>query len=482
MKQSKLTGAISLTVAQGVVLMLGYVTHLWIGRALGPAPYGVYGIVLSLQTIVGLFLTHGVPSAISRFVAQSEEHAQSILAQAIKIQAVLAIALALTTAAASPLIAYLLNDMDLVGYILFIALVIFLQAFYPIYVQFFSGMHFFNKQAALTTLYAIAKLGGAITLLYFFGVYGALAGFAIGGIVAAIIGWKWTKKVGGKTQTKLPLKKFLSFAGTYVLILVGLQILMSLDLFMVKSMLQNDADAGYYNAAVTLSRISFFLLQALTFIMLPSVSALTKPGADAKKAASFISDTLRYLIILIIPSVTLAAATSKELIILFYTETFIPAAPVLTILIIGIGSIAFYLVLASIIAGAGKGKIGTAITFGLIILSAVLGSFLIPKYGMMGAAWQTTITGIIGLVILSGYTFRTFSIPLPIRSTINVIIATAIAVAPTYLWKASPILLPLQLIFLLGVYVVALFILREITTADRKLAASIHPKLSWIAK
>ncbi len=484
MKQSRLTGAISLSLAQAVVLMLGYVTHLWIGRVLGPAAYGVYGIVLSIQTIVGLLITLGVPAAASRFVAQREQSAQPILKQLLLVQMGVAATIAIGTVIISPLITRLLRDASLMPYLWVVAAVVFFQAFYPIYVQFLSGIHRFNRQASLTALYAVAKLAGAIILIYSFGVFGALIGFAVGGIAAAIIGFIWTRGIGGQEPYRIPNKELLSFAGSYVLMMFGLQILMSLDLFMVKSMIGDDVSTGYYNAAVTLSRIPYFLLQGLSFILLPSISALTKTGESHDKAASFVRDVIRYLIALILPSIALAAATSRELVSLFYSRTFAPAAPLLTVLIVGLGALAFFLLLANLVAGAGKTKIPMYLAGGMIGISFVSGLFLISHHGLIGAAWQTTIASTIGFVILAWYTFRTFRIPLPVRTTINVIIASTVAVLPTYIWKVGNFMLPIQYILLGIVYIVCLLILKEITPADRGRLQSIHPLvarlLSWI--
>lgn len=479
-KQSRLTGAISLSIAQAIVLLLGYVTHLWIGRVLGPAPYGIYGIILSVQTIFGLLITLGIPAAVSRFVAQHEESAQSILRQSVRLQALIAAIVALISLALSPLLSYLLGDKSLLPYLAFVAPIIFCQALYPIYVQFLSGTHLFHRQAALTSLYAIAKLAGAISLIYVFRLYGALGGFALGGITAGLIGWWWTRRVGGRQAFALSKKDLLSFAGLYVLTLAGLQVLMSIDLFMVKAILHNDVVAGYYNAAVTLSRIPYFLLQGLSFILLPSVSALTKPGHDSQKAARFIRDALRYLIALIVPSVALASATSRELVKLFFSTEFLPAAPTLTILMIGLGALAFYLLLANIAAGAGKAKVAFLVTLLMIGVSSVIGYFTIPTWGLIGAAWQTTIAAVIGFAILAMYTFRTFNIPVPARSTINIVIATAIAVAPTYFWKAGSIMLPVQYLLLYSLYAACLYVIGEITADDRRLVASVHPSLRWL--
>ncbi len=473
MKQSKLTGAIALTGAQAIVLFLGFIIHPLIGRMLGTAEYGIFGVVLAFQTIFGIILTLGVPSAVSKFVAQNTEYAQSILRQALKIQIIIGFCISSLVVLLSPGISYLLQDRSLLKYFIFIAGVIFLQGLYPVFVQFLSGMHRFNKQALLTSVYAVAKLIGAISLIYFFRLYGALSGFAVGGITAALLGWYWTRNIGGTKPYAIHLKSFLSFAGMYAVILLGLQILMSQDLFMVKSLLKDNVLAGHYNSAVNLSRISYMLLQGMAFVLLPSVAALTRPGASRDKAVAFIRDTLRYLIALIVPCVVLAASTSKELIILFYGARYAEAAPVLTILMIGIGALSFYLLLANIVAGAGKAHVALYITIGMIVVSGTAGMFLIPEYGLRGAAFQTTIAASLGLATLAAYTFKTFKIPYPVTSTINVMIATVIAVLPTYFWKAASLMLPVQYIILGLLYVGMLWVLGEITAKDKNLIKSL---------
>ncbi len=473
MKQSKLAGAIALVGSQAIVLFLGYIIHPWVGRLLGPAQYGVYGIILSIQTIFGIILNLGVPSAVSKFVAQHTDSAQSVLRQGLKIQAIFGISIALLLGALAPLFAWMLGDASLVKYLVFSSCIILIQAFYPVYSQFLNGMHYFNRQAALTATYAIAKLVGAISLIYVFQLYGALSGFAVGGIIAAILGWHWTRKTGGTIPFPIPLKKFVSFAGVYAIILVGLQLLMSQDLFMVKAILKDDTLAGYYNAAVSLSRISYMLLQGLAFVLLPSVAALTRPGASHDKAAAFIKDALRYLIALIVPSIALASATSRELITLFFTREYVSAAPVLTVLMVGLGALSFYLLLTNIVAGAGKAHVSLGITICMLVISAGLGMTLIPQYGLIGAAWQTTITGLLGLVMLGMYTFRTFRIPYPIKSIVHIVIATIVMILPTYAWKASSLLLPVQYILLIGVYIAILWLLGEIKKEDTLLLASL---------
>ncbi len=473
--QSRVSGAVSLTFAQAVLLILGWVTHPLIGRLLGTAAYGIYGVVLSVQSIIGLFLTLGVPIAISRYVAQDPQHAKNTLQQGLKIQISLAFLISIITFFISPIMAQALGDPSLTPYFRFISLVVFVQSGYPVFVQYFSGLHLFNKQALLTVIYAIIKLGAAISLIFVFNIYGAFSGFAIGGLIAAFLGYLWSKNLGGRLTKRLPLNSFLSFASSYVFILFGLQLLISLDLFMVKALLKDNVSVGYYNASVTLSRIPYLLLQGLSFVLLPSVSSLTKPGASHTKAVRFISNTLRYLIAIIVPGAMLAATTSKNLIILFFSTDYLPAASSLTILMIGLSTLAFFLLLANIIAGAGRPLIALFTTLLTLVISGLLGYILIPSFGIYGAAWQTTIASLIGLLILSIYTFKSFNIPLPLKSAFNITIASGLAVIPTYIWSVPPLLLPAQYLVLFSLYALALLFLGEIKKSDIDLIANSHP-------
>lgn len=475
-KQSVISGALVSVTAQAVVLLLGFITHPLIGRLLGTDAYGVYSVVLSIQTIIGMLLTLGIPLAVSRFVARDEEHAQSILWQALRLQVLLALGIAVLTVAGSHPLARLLGDRTLTPYLAMVAVIVLSQAIYPIFTQYLSGLHRFNRQAALTTVYAIAKLAGAVGLLFIFYIYGALLGFAVGGIVATILGFVWAKGAGGRQRLQLPTRSFLSFAGTFVLILIGLQILINLDLLMVKALLKNNTEAGHYSAASNLARISYLLLQGLVFILLPKMSALTRHGESHEQAIHFIRQTVRYLIALIIPGIAIAATTSKSLILLFYGREYVPATSALTILMIGLGSLAFYLLLITIAAGAGRARVGLLLTVGLLAFSAGLGFILIPRFGLIGAAWQTTLTGLIGLTLMTAYITKTFRISLPTRSTINIIIASAVAVLPTYVWSASSLTLPLQYILLATIYVAVLWLLKEITPADRQYLKQLRPR------
>ena len=320
-RTSKLSGALLLASAQAVLLGLGYITHILVGKLGGPSLYGVYGIVLSFMTILNMLMTLGIPIAVSREVAQDESNSGAILKSALFGQLGLAVILSLSTILFSKSIAGILGDASLAPIIAFTAIVYPLTAVYSVITNYFNGLHAFALQAMIVLLYSLAKLAGSVGLLVPFRVYGALSGFAVGGAIASIIGAPFVYKATKKHfQQAFPLKKLLTFAGAVVGTSIALQILMSTDLFLVKKFLHDDTLAGYYNAASTLSRIPYFILQALGFIFLPSIARLMKENEDL--ARDFIREIFRYLYLLLLPVTVLAAATSKSLVHLFYSQVY----------------------------------------------------------------------------------------------------------------------------------------------------------------
>jgi len=474
-RTSRLSGAILLASAQTILLGLGYVTHILIGKLGGPALYGVYGVVLSFMTILNMIMTLGIPVAVSKEVAQNEENSGGILTSALIGQMALALILSFGTVAFAGNIAAFLGDPTLEPIIMFTAVVYPLTAIYSVLANYLNGLHAFALQAGIIILYSVAKLSGSVGLLFPFRVYGALAGFAVGGAIASMVGipviYKSIKKHYIK---KFPVKKLLTFAGAVVGTSLALQILMSTDLFLVKKILHDNTLAGYYNAASTLSKIPYFILQALGFIFLPSIARLMRENEDA--ARQFIRDIFRYLFLLLLPVTALAAVTSKGLVYLFFSAEYEPSAQPLTLLMIALGMLSAFYLLAMIAAGANKARVPLIISWMMLPISIALGIFLIPRYKLEGAAITTIISSTLGTIAIGGYMIKRFKLSFPISTLFNGIIATCLMVLPTYFINVRPLLTPLLYAVLFSLYFFILIILKEIKKDDLAHLKSLLPK------
>ena len=81
-------GLVYLTISSGIFVVAGYVVNLWLGRFLGPVNYGIYGVVISLMTMVNLVQSAGLPNAVSKYIAEDESNAEGILAKGLTLQIV----------------------------------------------------------------------------------------------------------------------------------------------------------------------------------------------------------------------------------------------------------------------------------------------------------------------------------------------------------------------------------------------------------
>lgn len=465
-KTKRLQGAAYLAVSQTILIALGYVTHVLVGKIGGPPLYGVYGVVLSLMTILNMLLTLGIPVAASKETAEDEENSGGVFVSAVRLQLFFALVLSLGTLLLAGVIAELLNDEKLVPILRFTALIYPATALYSLLSNYFNGLHAFSAQARLTVLYALCKLAGSVGLLFLFrSVPGALSGFIIGGLTAAAIGLPQAlTTVRGHIRALIPMRRLFVFAGSFVGMSIALQILMSLDLFLVKRLLADDTLVGYYNAAVTIARIPYFILQGLGFVFLPSVARLFKEQAEAGRA--FIREVFRYLFLLLLPIATLASATSKALVTLFFSTSYQPAARPLTLLSVALGLFSAFYLLSTIAAGAGKPRVPLVISWLLIPGAAALGFVLIPRYHLQGAALTTISIAALGTIALAIFMYRRFRLTFPLATLARGVAATAVAVAPTYLVSPPTILLPGWYLLLFLAYGLTLVALGEIRRTD----------------
>ena len=203
-----------------------------------------------------------------------------------------------------------------------------------------------------------------------------------------IINWKFRK------ETAVNLLK-----DSWPLILSGLVVAIytKIDQVMIKNMLDSK-ELGYYAAAVRLSEAWYFIPIALTNSIFPAI-------VNAKKVndkfylnrMQKLYDILAWMAIAIAVPVSIF---SSDIINLLFGSEFISAAPVLNIHIWA--GVAVFLGVASsqYLITENYTKLSFSRNFIGMIFNVALNYILIPKYGIIGAAYATLVS----------YTIATFSL------------------------------------------------------------------------
>ena len=459
-------GTLYLMLAHLVYLTSSYLIHFWLGQYLGPETYGVYGVILGLMTTVSLLLTTGFPQGASKYIAEENASLGRIVAGSRRVQVLFAaVVFGLYIGLAGP-IAGLLNDPSLAPYIRISALVVPFYALYALYNEgYLNGLRRFGSQAKAMTANSVAKVVLVFTLVLLgLGVKGAILGYVLGAAVGWLIAWWYLGSVP-KGSDGFDWRQFLRFGVPATLFSAMLYLVMSFDLFAVKAFRLGDDAAGWYTAATTIAKVPYFIFGGLASALLPSVSRSTS-AKDVELTTSYIRQSTRYMLLLLLPGVLLMSATSEGLVSLVYGQDYIEAAAPLRILVFGLAFLSAFFVFAHVIMGSGKPNVVFGMAACLVAVAVTLNIFLIPRYEMVGAAWATTIASLIGMIASAAYLLVRFRALVAVSSLVKICLASAVIYVVALFIPSSPYLLPLVYVGLFAIYFGLLFLVKEFTGDD----------------
>src|SRR6266403_3905308 len=385
-KTSFAHGTIYITIATFVFMISGYLINIFLARYLGPASYGIYGIIITLMGVVNLMQTSGLPQAVSKFVAEVEVKADSILRSGLILQIASTLIASLVLLLLALPFANLLKDNTLVPYLQLSAAVVPLYGIYSLYLNYYNGLHYFKTQAMMNILYAVAKFVAVLIFVYFFKVYGAVLGFIIAPIFALLFWFHFPRK----SNYHFPYKKLFFFSIPLIGFAIASNLLQSIDLFFIKALMHADTNTGLYTANQNIAEIPFYGIAALASVLFPSISKHVSNNRH-DEAKNLIQKSLRFCLLLLTPAVLLISATSLPILSFLFSSEYHPGAQSLSILVIGSGFFTLFIILATIISSAGS-PMKSAILAGIgIIITSLLCATLIPTLGLNGAAMATTI-------------------------------------------------------------------------------------------
>ncbi len=478
--------ALWVTVSEILFNLSGFIIHSVLGRFLGPADYGRYGLVVTLTTMIIILIGNGIPTAMAKYISEyfetDTQMVRVIKKQTIILQSILIGAITIIFYFSIPLICRILGDLTLIPLFRISTLIIPAFAAASFYFSYYTGLHKFNLQATLKTLRSIFRIVFVIALALFFRVEGSIIGYILTPLAVFLIAYAVDKYkifpemkketqaeksalAGKKLWEAFDWRKLVNYAWQIIIFFLAYELLISIDLYMVKGILGNDDLTGIYNATLTVGRIPYYIFYTMTIFLLPMVSKSTSQN-NHSETKKILAGSLRLMVILLVPMVILMSVFAKPILLDFYGKSYTAGAYPMSILVYGVGFLTIFYVMSFAMNGAGKTKIPMTISIIGVIVNIILNYILIKKYSIAGSAIATSITSFICMLFMLYYLYREFKVLINIKSLANILIAGVGTYYFATFFSKGEIIFLLWSLIIFSFYLFLLYLLSEIKKED----------------
>jgi O-antigen/teichoic acid export membrane protein len=313
-------------IASLVTNTLNYVYQVYMGRALGPEQYGIFGALFAIFYMIGVIsqtLSTAATNFVSKFIAEGKEIGFFVLG-AIKRVAIIGLTLALLFLLASKSIASLLKIHDAEPVVV-LAFIIFLAWVAPINGGVLRGLKRFFAMGMLNVSNAFFKLVSGIAFVTLgYGVTGALLGVALGTLVALFISFFLIAPYIRRSsyEPSFNFSAFYSYSAPVMLAMFCFSVPANLDVVLAKYFF-SAREAGLYTSASVLGKIIFFFPSAIYAVMFPMIAEIHARGEDTsivlKRSLAYAS--------LLSGSVVAAYLLFPHLVVILFGSRYVEALP-----------------------------------------------------------------------------------------------------------------------------------------------------------
>ncbi len=393
MSSGKFVQETTVTLLSNVLnLLVGVGTSVVLARVLGPEGRGIYALAVLLPSLIVTFGNLGIGLATVYYVARGEFRRQEILGNNV----LLSVSVSGIGVLAGLVIIFFFGETIFPGVshdYLLLALVLVPVEFFFSYVNYVLLGAQRIKEFNYVQIVQSALFLGFITLALLglkAGVNGAILAGLFTWLIVDTLVFHLARRVAGGMDLK-PNASYIKRTTTY-----GIQAHLSsilwflnyrVDMFLINAFL-GAAAVGLYSVAVGLVEKLWMVSYAASTVLFPRVAAESEEERR-KEFTPLVARTVLWMTALAALVLTLL---SRWIVLLLYSEAFLPAVSALQALLAGIVALSASRVLANDIAG--RGFPGLNIYTGLVAVGTniALNLLWIPHYGIVGAAWASTVS------------------------------------------------------------------------------------------
>jgi len=472
-------GVMFIGFAKVYFMLTGTVQRLALMHLISPADMGDFSAVNNLLNVPNNTIVQGTIQSISKPTSEDDTRAGAVQRAGVRLGVILGLLIALGLFAAAPIFAGIYKTPRLTTFTRIAALIPFCYAIYSVFVGSANGLRRFRTQASFDVGFSTMKTVLLLGLAFAFGVGGAFAGFVAAAAAIVVIAWRVMRLPA--TGERFPVRQFAGFMGAIVAYTALLNCTLNFDGHMLRLFalrvpgtdpVAAAALQGNYEALRTVALLPYQALLVVTFVIFPLVSRATF-AADREATRAYVSQTMRYALILAGAMGIVLAARPSALFDTIYKPEYRVGAPALPILAAGECCLALLSVSCSILNASGRAVASLAImgvTAALMTAGIAVG---VPRAGTgapMLIATATATAGAAGVGLVAALVVlraRLGGLP-PVATVARVALALAVALAAARVVPGHGKIVGFAVMALTGIaYVVVLVVTREFGPEDR---------------
>jgi len=379
-------------------LGLGIAASVILARYLGPTGKGEYALAILLPAMIVSFTNAGIGPATVFFTSRKGYARRDIL----RSNTLLVIVASLISIALAAIVLLVGRDMlfpDLPLIYLVIALTLIPG---NLLFRYLNSLLLGEQRIIAHNALVLSRNG-----IFFFVIVVALAGFRFG-VVAAVLSWLVADVLSGLALVGMAkrglsnargkvnfeyLRSALRYGWRAHLANVFSYLYLRLDMILIGA-ISGSAAVGYYSVAVGVAERLWLVPSAISTTLLPRLAA--DKGQDGARASTPVVTRIILLVSAVVSA--LLAVLAKLLVGLLFSEAFLQAVRPLQILLLGVIAASAGMLLGNDLAARGRPDLNAWINGFSCVLNLVLNLLWIPRYGIDGAAWATSLSYVVAFL------------------------------------------------------------------------------------
>ena len=389
--------------AQVISFGFGFVVSVLLARWLGPESYGLIPLTTTIIAVFSIFADFGIGDSSSKYISEYRARDIRVIKSIVKdgfiLKLIFGSVVSVICFFSAGLIAEFMNIPRLQPLLQVSSIMLFFMSF----LGFFNAVFQAFQKLEFTTLTSffqnIIKLVASLGLVYLgYGVIGAIVGYTIASIITALLAliivfFKFYNRLPVSSSNKSMRKDVLKYSMPLAITSISYFIYIQSDILML-GYFTTSSEVGFYSIARQILYVVMLPMSSLRISIQPMVTYLYGENKNTNHARleEIFNYTIKYGLLLMVPSVFGLIALSKPVISIIFGEEYSRTALLLSFLSIYLIPRTIGVVGSSYLIGAGKAGIVAKLTIITAVLNFGLNLFFIPLYGALGAVITTLVT------------------------------------------------------------------------------------------